>query len=110
MLTVALAMTAAHPTASSAASGTNAEIVVLAQRIKQLKFKLKRDNRTGAGLCHISKSSGDTELDQLACNAAVSCMGKQKLNGDVFLACLKPRWTEIVRDLALRRKAQVNAH
>ncbi|HEY0112370.1 MAG TPA: hypothetical protein VGB59_04380 [Allosphingosinicella sp.] len=94
---IAAALLFAQPSAPAAETQPDHEIVVIGERLRKLRFKMKRNRTTMLGSCRITRSSGDAVLDKMACDAAVACMGAKKITGATFNACLNPRWKAIVQ-------------
>jgi hypothetical protein len=104
MVTAALLLMAQSPPAVAEAP-PDPDIVVIGERLKKVRFKVKRDRKTRLGTCRITRSSGDAALDAMACEAAVACMGSEKASGAAFFACLNPRWKALIQT----RKEQLRA-
>ncbi|MEA3054245.1 MAG: hypothetical protein QOG72_3148 [Sphingomonadales bacterium] len=94
-LAVAAAQEASPPPAEE-------DIVIVGQRIRKLRYSIKPDRKTGIGVCRVKRSSGDPEIDALACEAGRACMGATRK--DAFLACLTPRFEKIPATIAARRR------
>ena len=97
MMAAALLLMTAQVAPPAAVPSVEQEIVVIAQRLRNVRFKMKRDRRTRVGSCRISRSSGDPAIDRLVCDAAVTCMGTAKVQGAVFYSCLTDRWKGILQ-------------
>lgn len=97
MIVAATMLLFAQPAAPAVDAQADQEIVVIGERLKKVKMKMKRDRKTMLGTCRISRSSGDGTLDKMACDAAVACMGSKKITGPAWTACLTPRWKAIVQ-------------
>ncbi|WP_294306520.1 hypothetical protein [uncultured Sphingomonas sp.] len=69
---------------------TQDEIVVMGERIKRLKLETRRDRKTKAMMCRITRPSGEAELDRLACAAALPCSESAHTMAE-FRACFFPR-------------------
>jgi hypothetical protein len=104
MVAAALLLIAQSPPALAEAP-PDQDIVVIGERLKKVRFKVKRDRKTGLGTCRITRSSGDAALDAMACGAAVACMGPDKVSGAAFFQCLNPRWKALIET----RKEQLRA-
>ncbi|HEU0134809.1 MAG TPA: hypothetical protein VFR28_08295, partial [Allosphingosinicella sp.] len=63
----ALLMIAAQPAAAEIVPAEN-DIVIIGERVRKLKFRIKLD-KSGQVVCRITRSSGDPEIDSLACDA-----------------------------------------
>jgi hypothetical protein len=104
----ALLLLAGHPAVPAAAEPPSAEndIVIIGQRVRKVKFTIKTD-RAGHVVCRIKRSSGDPEIDGLACEAARGCVASR--SKEAMIACLTPRWEQIPAQIAARRRARATA-
>jgi hypothetical protein len=100
ILLAALAFVAAQQ--ASPPPAAEEDIVVIGRRVRRLRYSIKADRKTGIGICRVKKSSGDPEIDALACDAGRACMGASRK--DAFLACLTPRFEKIPATIAARRR------
>lgn len=101
---VALLLFAAQPAAAaSAGPAPENDIVIIGQRVRKLKFRIKLD-KAGRVLCRITKSSGDAEIDGLACDAARPCVRPDIVTEVAMNACLAPRWVQLPAQIAARRR------
>jgi hypothetical protein len=100
----ALLLLAAQPAAAAAepASAEN-DIVIIGRRVQKIKFTLKTD-KAGKAVCRIKRSSGDPEIDDLACDAARACM--HSTSQAAMNACLTPRFNQIPVQIAARRSVR----
>lgn len=103
----ALLLLAAQPAAAAAepASAEN-DIVVIGRRVQKIKFRLKTD-KSGKAVCRIKRSSGDPDIDGLACDAARSCM--RSSTEEAMVACLTPRLNQIPAQIAARRRTRIES-
>jgi hypothetical protein len=99
ILLAALAL--AVPT--DAASPSQADIVIIGQRVRKLKFRIKLD-RAGRVVCRITRTSGDPEIDGLACDTARPCVRSDIVTKAAMMACLTPRWERLAAQIAERRR------
>ncbi|MEA3008822.1 MAG: hypothetical protein QOJ91_514 [Sphingomonadales bacterium] len=79
------------------------DIVVIGQRVRRIKFRIKLDN-AGRTVCRITRSSGDAEIDGLACDTARPCVRPDIVTREAMTACLAPRWAKLASDVAARRR------
>jgi hypothetical protein len=79
------------------------DIVIIGRRVRKVKFTIRPD-RAGRQICRIKRSSGDPEIDSLACEAARACAGAANGKKEAMLACLTPRWKQIPAQIAARRR------
>ena len=84
------AFQAGEPAARPTPETDPADIVVIARRLRSLRFATKKDRTTGAMQCLITKTSGDAALDRVACNAALPCSEAANTTAE-FKACFFPR-------------------
>jgi len=110
MIIAAALLLIAQPPSEAAETQADQEIVVIGQRLAKVRFKMKRDRKTKLGSCRITRSSGDAALDAMACDAAVACMGTQKVTGAAFLACLTPRWKALLQTRREQLRAARNVN
>lgn len=96
----ALLLLAAQPATADAVPLEN-DIVIIGQKVRKIKFTLKSD-KAGKPVCRIKRSSGDPEIDSLACDAARACM--HSASESVMNACLTPRFNQIPAQIAARRR------
>lgn len=73
------------------------ELVIVAERIRRFRFKI-RQARDGALTCLIKRKSGDPALDAVLCDEARICVGEN--NGaqpdlPAFEACLRQRFDKV---------------
>jgi hypothetical protein len=99
---VALLLVAAQPGAAppEAAPAEN-DIVVIGQKVRKVKFSVKT-NKAGNAVCRIRRSSGDSEIDALACDAGRACA--HLTSQAAMIACITPRWKQIATQIAERRR------
>lgn len=108
-LTLALLMLQAAPETASAAEP---EIVVLAQKLKSIRFVWKASDKSGAWKltqCKIKKSSGDKAVDGISCKALEQCLqvlpvGAKQASAE-FHSCVSERRNALIADLATARAA-----
>ncbi len=93
---------------AASASQAPEELVVFGQRMRKLRFRTQRDRKTGAMKCRVLRSSGDVELDRIACDVGNLCA--TSINKDderALVACFEPKlaagWDALV---AQRRAAR----
>jgi hypothetical protein len=79
------------------------DIVIVGERVRKFRFTIRR-NKAGAAVCRVRRSSGDPEIDGLACEAARGCLGPPEESRKAFLACLTPRFETIPPTIAARRR------
>jgi len=97
-----LLLLAAQPAAASVQPpASENEIVVIGRRVQKVKFALKTD-KTGQAVCRIKRSSGDPDIDSLACDAARAC--ESSTTKEAMVACLTPRFNQIPAQVAARRR------
>jgi hypothetical protein len=100
----ALLLASAQPAvATDSGPPTENEIVVIGQRVRKIKFTLKA-NKEGQAKCRIKRSSGDADIDGLACDAARACMSSA--TKEAMVACLTPRFNQIPAQVAARRRTR----
>ena len=97
-----LFLLAAQPPGADAAPTEN-DIVVVGQRVRKLRFRLKTD-KAGQAVCRIRRSSGDPDIDSLGCEAARACMNSA--TQAAMVACLTPKFNQIPAQLPALRQAR----
>jgi hypothetical protein len=105
MIIAAALLALAQPAVPAPETQADQDVVVIGQRLKKVRFKMKRDRKTLLGSCRVTRSSGDLLLDTMACDAAVACMGANKVTGAGFMACLNPSWKALIQ----KRREQLRA-
>jgi hypothetical protein len=96
---------AAQPAVPAEAAPAVAEndIVVIGERVRKIKFRIRSD-QAGKISCRITRSSGDPEIDGLACDAARPCVRPDIVTPAAMTACLESRWTQLPAQIAERRR------
>ena len=107
MISTALLLLAAQPSAQAAPATADEEIVVIGERLRKVRFKMKRNRKTMVGSCRVTRTSGDAKFDALVCETAVVCMGTTKVTGAAFSACMGPRIKSGVQSRRERRGPRV---
>lgn len=82
------------------------EIVIIARKLRLVHVHLLRTAAGGAASCSILKSSGDSEVDQLTCEAAKACTVKhpdRKTPAQVMIDCTRDEQARRVEELAEKR-------
>lgn len=81
------------------------DIVVIGRKVRKLKFRIKLD-KAGKVACRITRSSGDPEIDRLACDTARPCVRPDIVTKAAMEACLGPRWAQLPAQIAEGRRAR----
>jgi hypothetical protein len=104
-MTLALLLAAAQPALAADVQPSPAEndIVIIGQKVRKIKFRIKLDKR-GRTVCRITRSSGDPEIDRLACDTARPCVRPDIVTKAAMTACLEPRWAQLPARIAERRR------
>ncbi|HEX8626412.1 MAG TPA: hypothetical protein VF782_15220 [Allosphingosinicella sp.] len=103
-MTLALLLLAAQPSPAAVRPVVaENDIVIIGQRVRKIKFRIKLE-KAGKVVCRITRSSGDPEIDSLACDAARPCVRPDIVTKAAMNACLAPRWTELPAKIAERRR------
>jgi hypothetical protein len=105
MIALLLAL-AAQPAAVPPSSEN--DIVIIGQKVRKMRFRIKLD-KAGQIACRITRSSGDSEIDRLACDAARPCVRPDIVTKAAMEACLEPRWAQIAELVVARRRARSGA-
>lgn len=96
-------------TAQSAVAPTfEEEVIVTAQRVRKISYRVGLNRRTKRIECKLLKSSGDRTLDARICEMARACTPANVTNKDraQVLACIKPRENVIIAERAAERRAE----
>jgi hypothetical protein len=104
-LLAALALAAAPEASASPAEN---DIIIIGERVRKIKFRIKLD-KAGQTVCRITRSSGDSEIDGLACDTARPCVRPDIVTKAAMEACLKPRWAKLPAQIAARRRGASEA-
>lgn len=80
------------------------DVVVVAERVRRLKLRIKTDRKTRTERCVLRRSSGDPAFDARMCAVSLAC-AKTARTGRQMEACLLPHVEAYARDLAARRAA-----
>jgi hypothetical protein len=82
------------------------EIVILARKLQLVHVHLLRTARGGPASCNILRSSGDSEVDALTCDAAKACAVKlpdRKTPPEQMIQCTREEQARRVEALAEKR-------
>ena len=93
--------------ASEPAPVEDRELVVVAERMRKIKYTIGRDKKSGAMVCRIRKSSGDARLDGRICELARGCIpaNARRQDGDRIGACIEAGGRPIIAEFAAERRA-----
>lgn len=100
------------PPVAQAVAPEAEDIVVLARKLKFVRVKMalsKKDGDFGVKSCKVSRASGDTEIDALACQAPQYCTTLNLKSQDAFVECVKSRGREQIRAVAEQRSLKRDA-
>ncbi len=103
VVAAALLLVQAAPPAPTA-STPDEEIVVIGQRLRNIRITAKRDRRTGVKRCVLKPSTGDPQLDTGICQAYSACVPTSRTAGEME-ACMRPPLEREVKAWQERRKA-----
>lgn len=106
MIAALMLVAAQSPAAAAQPAPAENDIVIIGRKVRKIKFRIKTD-KTGQAVCRIKRSSGDSEIDSLACDAARPCVRPDIVTKAAMEACLAPRWTRLPEEIAARRRAEV---
>ena len=93
------------------------EITVMTERLRSIRISPGVTIRKGVvaqtSACKIKRSSGDAQIDALACGAVTLCAAKLQPTRKAFNACVEETAVEAIYDLkdqrAAARAAQIEA-
>lgn len=112
MTLLAIATIAAAQPAPPPQPAADNEIVVLTERLRSIKISpgvtIRKGVVTQTGACKVKRSSGDAELDTLACNAVTQCAATPQPDRKTFNGCVKETALEAIYGLKAER-AQARA-
>jgi hypothetical protein len=103
-LSVFLAIVAA----ASSPPPSEAEIVVLAQKMQFIEVDIKAPRRNGVLVldrCRITKGSGNSELDAVPCEAAKMCMAETPASRKILELCTEDRSQVLLDEITARWRA-----
>ncbi len=86
------------------ASTPDDEIVVIGQRLRNIRIMAKRDRRTGIKRCVLKPTTGDPLLDTGVCQAYSACVPTARTAGEME-ACMRPPLEREMKAWQERRKA-----
>jgi len=85
------------------------EIMVLTERLRAIKISpgvtIRKGVVTQTSACKVKRSSGNTELDALACRAVTLCAAQPQPNRKTFNTCVEDTALEAIYDLKDQRAA-----
>jgi hypothetical protein len=94
------------PDVSVGTDDKSEEIVIIARKLRMVNVHILRVGYGKPALCTVMKSSGDAEVDDLTCQAAVTCSVKlpdRKTPADILTGCTKDEQARLVEELAEKR-------
>ncbi len=111
----ALALTQAEAPAAQPANDN--EIVVLTERLRSIRLSpgvtIRKSEVTATGTCKIKRSSGDAEVDALACDAVALCATRPQPSRKAFNTCVDAEAIDAIFRLrgerAARKAAMIEA-
>lgn len=93
------AMTQAAPSSPP----TGDDIVVVGQRLMNLKIVMKRDRRTKIKTCVIRPTSGDPVFDSGICDTYLTCVQTVETSAALD-TCMRPTLTDLVKNWGEHRR------
>jgi hypothetical protein len=104
-MSAAMLMLAVLQAPSAAPDGnTDDAILVLGQKADRLRVTYHYDGRGELTQCRVTRSSGDSDVDRLWCEAARRCAAEWIGDSRNVRACIRPRHGAMLKDLADSRK------
>lgn len=97
----ALFLLGAEPAATPAVPEN--DIVIIGRKVRKIRFRIKLD-KAGEVVCRITRSSGDPEIDSLACDVARPCVRPDIVKPAAMTTCLESRWAQLPARIAERRR------
>ena len=91
----ALAVQASQPLPAAPSTLQDGDIVVLAHRLKKVRWEFEAKNGT-LSKCEIKRTSGSALVDTLVCKASAQCAAEQPSLADAALVpCIRNRVTRL---------------
>jgi hypothetical protein len=75
---------------TAAATPSQDEIIVTAQKLRRIRVDTKTDRKSGEQRCRIRRSSGDPGLDAAFCNVVLTC-ARTEISAKGMSACVSTR-------------------
>lgn len=97
-MTVLFALFATIQTTPDAAPADQPDIVVIAERLKQVTVTVGRDPR-GRSTCALSRSTGSASLDAQLCKTAAKCVTSGATAPAAIAVCIDARKPALLDDL-----------
>ncbi|RDE07093.1 hypothetical protein [Sphingomonas aracearum] len=105
MIAALLALAAAQAAVPADPATPSDDIVVLARKLTQVRWTYAVRTDGSVKHCSVKRSSGDTEVDGLVCEATRQCGAEFSGAAAPVTACLRPRALALVERLKERRSA-----
>jgi hypothetical protein len=90
--------------------GTQSAIVVLGAKADRLPAVYHYDARGELTQCRITRSSGDSDVDRLWCEAARRCAAKWAGDNGTLRACIRPLHRDLLKGLVDTRNSARARH
>lgn len=107
----ALALTQAEAPAAQPANDN--EIIVLTERLRSIRLSpgvtIRKSVVAATGTCKIKRSSGDAEVDALACDAVAQCATRPQQSRKAFNTCVDAEAIDAIFRLRGERAARKTA-
>lgn len=95
---VALAMQTGQPLSTSPPAGNRDDIVVLAHRLKKVRWEYEAKGGS-LSKCEIKRTSGSVLIDSLVCRASAQCAAERPNLSDAELVpCIRERVARLYAD------------
>jgi hypothetical protein len=108
-LTALIALAAAQTAAPAAEMPADNKILVLTERLRSIRGSPGVTIRKGVvtpGACKIKRSSGDAEVDALACGAVALCATRSQPSRKAFNTCIDAEAIDAIVGLRGERAAR----
>jgi hypothetical protein len=106
MPAAALLLVAAEPSPDVPVEG---EIMVMTERLRSIRLSpgvtIRKGAVTQSSACKIKRSSGDAEIDALACDAVALCAARPQPDRKAFNACVDEEAVDAIIRLRSERAA-----
>jgi hypothetical protein len=114
---IALAMMAVAQGEPAPEPAPDSEIMVLTERLRSIKISpgvtIRKGVVTQTSACKVKRSSGDAEIDELACAAVTQCASLPQAGRKAFNTCVEEEAVDAIwvlrSERAAARVAQIEA-
>jgi hypothetical protein len=96
-----------QPAAAPPPPAEDPELVVVAQKVRKMRYRIGTDRKTGAAFCKIGRSSGDARIDARICALAKACVPAKPTKDDAepVRLCIETSVGKVIAEFAAERRA-----